>query len=93
MRVVTFLKRGNGLMRMLGNRVLIKREEPSEKKGLIVIPERLRSKPQEGEVVGVGPDVKTVKIGERVLFGKWSVLEVNPYGCIIREPDVMGVLE
>lgn len=80
-------------MKMLGNRVLIKREEASEKRGLIIIPERSRSKPQEGVVVEVGPEVQTVVKGDRVLFGKWSVLEVNPYGCIIREPDLMAVME
>jgi chaperonin GroES len=79
--------------RMLGSRVLLKVEPPSETKGLIVIPERSRSKPQEGEVIAVGPAVTTVKVGDRVLFGKWSVLEVQPWGAIMYAKDVMAVLD
>tara|TARA_A100001011_G_scaffold373319_1_gene432615 strand:+ start:545 stop:799 length:255 start_codon:yes stop_codon:yes gene_type:complete len=72
-------------------------------KGGIIIPDTAKEKPQEGEVVAVGPGSKTedgkiikmdVKIGDRVLFGKWSGTEVKIDGkeySIMKESDIMGV--
>ena len=76
--------------RPLHDRVLIKVLDSDEKtKGGIIIPDTAKEKPQEGEVVAVGPGGKTedgkiikmdVKVGDRVLFGKWSGTEVKIYG-------------
>ena len=90
--------------RPLHDRVLIKVLDSEEKtKGGIIIPDTAKEKPQEGEVVAVGPGSKTedgkiikmdVKIGDRVLFGKWSGTEVKIDGkeySIMKESDVMGV--
>src|SRR5690349_8492786 len=73
--------------RPLGDRVLVRRVEEDEKtKGGIIIPDTAKEKPQEGEVIAVGPgardeDGKTVpldvKVGDRILFGKWSGTEVK----------------
>ena len=92
--------------RPLGDRVLIKRIEEEEKtKGGIIIPDTAKEKPQEGEVVAVGPGVRDdngkvqpldVKKGDRILFGKWSGTEVKIDGqdlLIMKESDIMGVLE
>ena len=80
------------MMIPLGDRILVKPTAPQDKKGLIVIPESAKSKPQEGEFVAVGSEVKWLKVGERVLFGKYSGIEVqieeHPY-LIVRELDVM----
>lgn len=83
-------------MRPLGDRVLVRPDARKDvKKGLIYIPDAAQSKPQEGEVTAVGPDVKGLAVGDRVLFGKYAGSEVRindePY-LIIREPDVMVVL-
>ena len=91
--------------RPLGDRVLVKRvEEESKTKGGIIIPDTAKEKPQEGEVVSVGPgagDDKGVvnalelKAGDRILFGKWSGTEVKVDGddlIIMKESDVLGVL-
>ncbi|MFA4893318.1 co-chaperone GroES [Brevundimonas sp.] len=91
--------------RPLGDRVLVKRvEEESKTKGGIIIPDSAKEKPQEGEVVSVGPgsrdeDGKHVpmdlKAGDRILFGKWSGTEVKIDGAdliIMKEADVLGVL-
>jgi chaperonin GroES len=91
--------------RPLGDRVLVKRvEEESKTKGGIIIPDTAKEKPQEGEVVSVGPgsrdDSGTVnalelKAGDRILFGKWSGSEVKIDGedlIIMKESDVLGVL-
>ena len=91
--------------RPLGDRVLVKRvEEESKTKGGIIIPDTAKEKPQEGEVVAVGPgagdeDGKHVamdlKAGDRILFGKWSGTEVKIDGedlIIMKESDVLGVL-
>ena len=91
--------------RPLGDRVLVKRvEEESKTKGGIIIPDSAKEKPQEGEVVSVGPgsrdeDGKHVpmdlKAGDRILFGKWSGTEVKLEGedlIIMKESDVLGVL-
>ena len=90
--------------RPLHDRVLIKVLNSDEKtKGGIIIPDTAKEKPQEGEVVAVGPGGKTedgkiikmdVKVGDRVLFGKWSGTEVKIDGkeySIMKESDIMGV--
>ena len=91
--------------RPLGDRVLVKRVEEEEKtKGGIIIPDTAKEKPQEGEVVAVGPGARDdngklqpldVKAGDRILFGKWSGTEVKLEGedlIIMKESDVLGVL-
>jgi chaperonin GroES len=92
--------------RPLGDRVVIKRiDEEAKTKGGIIIPDTAKEKPQEGEVVAVGPgtwneDGKRVpmdlKAGDRTLFGKWSGSEVKVDGedlLIMKESDVLGVLD
>jgi chaperonin GroES len=92
--------------RPLHDRVVIRRLEGEEKtKGGIIIPDTVKEKPQEGEVVAVGPGARDesgklapveLKPGERVLFGKWSGSEVKIDGeelLIMKETDVMGVIE
>ena len=91
--------------RPLGDRVLVKRvEEESKTKGGIIIPDTAKEKPQEGEVVSVGPGARDdqgkvnaleLKAGDRILFGKWSGTEVKIDGAdliIMKESDVLGVL-
>lgn len=90
----------------LHDRVLVKRIEQEEKtKGGIIIPDTAKEKPQEGEIIAVGPggrgdDGKVlpldVKVGDRILFGKWSGSEVKIDGdelLIMKESDLLGVLE
>ena len=92
--------------RPLHDRVVVRRVEGEEKsKGGIIIPDTAKEKPQEGEIVAVGPGGRDeagkltpmdVKTGDRVLFGKWSGTEVKIDGeelLIMKESDVMGVLE
>ena len=92
--------------RPLHDRVVVRRIEAEEKtKGGIIIPDTAKEKPQEGEIVAVGPGARDesgklvaldVKAGDRVLFGKWSGTEVRLEGeelLIMKESDVMGVLE
>ena len=92
--------------RPLHDRVVIRRLEGEEKtKGGIIIPDTVKEKPQEGEVVAVGPGARDesgklvpldLKAGDRVLFGKWSGTEVKIDGedlLIMKESDIMGVLE
>jgi chaperonin GroES len=92
--------------RPLHDRVVIRRLEAEEKsKGGIIIPDTVKEKPSEGEVVAVGPGARDergrivaleLKAGERVLFGKWSGTEVKIDGqdlLIMKESDIMGVLE
>ena len=91
--------------RPLHDRVVVKRLEGEEKsKGGIIIPDSAKEKPQEGEVVAVGPGARDesgklvpldVKAGDRVLFGKWSGTEVKLDGqdlLIMKESDIMGVV-
>ena len=91
--------------RPLGDRVLVKRVEEEEKtKGGIIIPDTAKEKPQEGEVIAVGPGARDdsgkvqaldVKAGDRILFGKWSGTEVKLDGkdlLIMKETDIMGVI-
>ena len=92
--------------RPLGDRVLVRRVAEEEKtRGGIIIPDTAKEKPQEGEIIAVGPgardeDGKTVpldvKPGDRVLFGKWSGTEVKIDGedlLIMKESDILGVVE
>jgi chaperonin GroES len=92
--------------RPLHDRVVVRRIEGEEKtKGGIIIPDTAKEKPQEGEVVAVGPGARDdngkivpleVKAGDRVLFGKWSGSEVRIDGeelLIMKESDIMGVVE
>ena len=91
--------------RPLHDRVVVKRIESDEKSaGGIIIPDTAKEKPQEGEVVAVGPGARDeqgkvnpldVKQGDRVLFGKWSGTEVKLGGedlLIMKESDIMGVV-
>jgi chaperonin GroES len=91
--------------RPLHDRVVVKRINPEAKtKGGIIIPDTAREKPQQGEVVAVGPGGRDeagklipidVKNGDKILFGKWSGTEVVLDGeelLIMKESDVMGVL-
>jgi chaperonin GroES len=90
----------------LQDRILVKRLEEQEiKKGGIIIPDSVKEKPQEAEVVAVGPGKVTrngklqpmsVKVGDKILFGKYSGNEVKLDGevyLIMREEDVLGVLQ
>jgi len=91
--------------RPLHDRVLVESLESEEKTaGGIIIPDTAKEKPQEGKVIAVGPGTKTedgkiipmdVKVGDRVLFGKWSGTEVKIDGkeySIMKESDIMGVV-
>jgi chaperonin GroES len=92
--------------RPLHDRVVIRRVEGEDKtKGGIIIPDTVKEKPQEGEVVAVGPGARDesgklipleVKAGDRVLFGKWSGSEVKIDAeelLIMKESDILGVIE
>ena len=92
--------------RPLHDRVVVKRVKEEEKsKGGIIIPDTAQEKPQEGEILAVGPGARDedgeyikldVKVGDRILFGKWSGTEVKIDGqeyLIMKESDVMGVIE
>ena len=89
----------------LHDRVLVRRIEGEDKtKGGLIIPDTAKEKPQQGEVVAVGPGARDekgtlqpldVKAGDRVLFGKWSGTEVKLDGeelLIMKESDILGVL-
>jgi chaperonin GroES len=91
--------------RPLHDRVVVRRIEAEEKtKGGIIIPDTAKEKPQEGEIIAVGPGGRDesgklipidVKPGNRVLFGKWSGTEVKLDGeelLIMKESDIMGVI-
>ena len=91
--------------RPLHDRVVVKRiAEDAKTAGGIIIPDTVQEKPQEGEVVAVGPGALNdegkrvaldVKVGDRVLFGKWSGTEVKLDGVdllIMKEADIMGVI-
>ena len=92
--------------RPLHDRVVLRRISAEEKtKGGIIIPDTAKEKPQEGEVVAVGPGVRDdkrnmmvlgVTAGDRVIFGKWSGTEIVVDGedvLIMKESDIMGVIE
>jgi chaperonin GroES len=91
--------------RPLHDRVVVKRIAAEEKtRGGIIIPDTAKEKPQEGEVIAVGPGGRDesgklipidIQVGDRVLFGKWSGTEVRLDGeelLIMKESDIMGVL-
>jgi len=92
--------------RPLHDRVVVRRIEGEEKtKGGIIIPDNAKEKPQEGEVIAVGPGARDengkvvpldLKAGDRVLFGKWSGSEVELDGeglLIMKESDIMGMIQ
>ena len=92
--------------RPLGDRVVVRRVKEDQKTpGGIIIPDTVQEKPQEGEIIAVGPGalddngkrvVPEVKPGDRVLFGKWSGTEVKLDGeelLIMKESDIMGIIE
>jgi len=85
--------------RPLHDRVAVKRlEEEQKTAGGIIIPDTATEKPQQGEVIAVGPGAiaPDVKVGDKVLFGKWSGTEVKIDGeevLIMKESDLLGVLE
>ena len=91
--------------RPLHDRVVVRRLESEEKtKGGIIIPDTAKEKPQEGEVVAVGPGARNdkgelvkldVKAGDKILFDKWSGTEVKIDGqdlLIMKESDIMGIV-
>jgi chaperonin GroES len=91
--------------RPLHDRVVVKRTDAEEKtKGGIIIPDNAKEKPSQGEVVAVGPGGRDeagklipidIKVGDKVLFGKWSGTEIKLDGedvLIMKESDIMGVL-
>jgi chaperonin GroES len=92
--------------RPLHDRIVVKRIDAEEKTaGGIIIPDTAKEKPQQGEVIAVGPGARNeqgqlvsldVQVGDIVLFGKWSGTEVKIDGqdlLIMKESDIMGVLE
>jgi chaperonin GroES len=92
--------------RPLHDRILVRRVSSEEKtKGGIIIPDTAKEKPQEGEVIAAGPGARNdagqiqaldVKVGDRILFGKWSGTEIKIDGeelLIMKESDVMGIIE
>ena len=93
-------------IRPLQDRVIVKRLEEEEKtKGGIIIPDTAKEKPQEGKVIAVGKGKMTdegklipldVKVGDKILFGKYSGTEVKIEGeehLIMREEDILGIIE
>ena len=92
--------------RPLHDRVMIRRVDPEGRStGGIIIPDTAREKPMEGEIVAVGPGARDdkgavvtleVKVGDHILFGKWSGSEIKLDGedlLIMSESDIMGVIE
>jgi chaperonin GroES len=92
--------------RPLGDRVVIRRiEEKARTMGGIIIPDSAKEKPQEGEVIAVGPGARdddgrripmNLKPGEQILFGKWSGSEIKLEGedlLIMKESDILGIVE
>jgi chaperonin GroES len=104
-RALAPIKENDMAFRPLHDRVVLRRLEGEEKtKGGIIIPDTAKEKPQEGEVVAVGPGARDesgkivpldVKAGDRVLFGKWSGTEVKIDGqelLIMKESDILGIV-
>ena len=102
------IKEEEGLMkfRPLHDRVLVRRIEESEKTaGGIIIPDTAKEKPQQGEVLAIGAGARgddneviplEVKVGDKILFGKWSGSEVTIEGeelLIMKESDILGIVE
>lgn len=92
--------------RPLHDRVLVRRVEQEEKTaGGIIIPDTAKEKPMEGEVIAIGSGTRLedgkilpldVKVGDRILFGKWSGTEVkfgNQEYLVMKESDIMGIVE
>jgi chaperonin GroES len=92
--------------RPLHDRVVVRRIEEDERtSGGIIIPDTAKEKPQQGEIIAIGPGARDekgqiqpldVKAGDRILFGKWSGTEVKIDGeelLIMKESDILGVLE
>jgi chaperonin GroES len=92
--------------RPLGDRVVVRRiEEETKTSGGIIIPDTAKEKPSQGEIIAVGPGARDedgeriapeVKVGEIILFGKWSGTEVKIDGeelLIMKESDIMGVID
>ena len=92
--------------RPLGDRVVIRRvEEEARSRGGILIPDSAKEKPQEGEVIAVGPGARdeegariamNVRPGDDILFGKWSGSEIKLDGqdlLIMKESDILGILD
>jgi chaperonin GroES len=92
--------------RPLHDRVVVRRVEGDERTaGGIIIPDTAKEKPQEGEIIAVGPGARDesgkivtldVRVGDRILFGKWSGTEVKIDGedlLIMKESDIMGIVE
>jgi chaperonin GroES len=105
-RFICHLEEDYMKFRPLHDRVVVRRtEEEDRTKGGIIIPDTVKEKPQQGEIVAVGPGARDetgavqpldVKPGDRVLFGKWSGTEVKIDGqdlLIMKESDILGVLE
>jgi len=93
-------------IRPLHDRVIVQRIEEEEKtKGGIIIPDTAKEKPQEGKVIAVGPGkvlengtkvILDVKVGDKILFGKYSGTEIKIEGeeyLMMREDDILGVIE
>ena len=91
--------------RPLHDRVVVQRVDAEEKtKGGIIIPDTAKEKPQEGKIIAVGPGARDengklqpldVKVGNRILFGKWSGTEIKLDGqdyLIMKESDIMGIV-
>jgi chaperonin GroES len=105
--LTTFRKESERMkIRPLHDRVIVQRIEEEEKtKGGIIIPDTAKEKPQEGKVIAVGPGkilengTKTtldVKVGDKILFGKYSGTEIKIEGeefLMMREDDILGVIE
>src|SRR3954462_11318035 len=105
-KIITKAKEDRMKFRPLHDRVVVKRIDAEEKTaGGIIIPDTAKEKPSQGEIVAVGPGGRDeagklipidLKVGDRVLFGKWSGTEVkidNVDLLIMKESDIMGVLD
>ena len=92
--------------RPLHDRIVVRRTEAEEKSvGGIIIPDTAKEKPMEGEVIAAGPGARNeagqlqpldLKVGDRILFGKWSGTEIKINGedlLIMKESDVLGIIE
>src|ERR1700751_4308779 len=104
--MVRQIRRLNMKFRPLHDRVVVRRIDADEKNaGGIIIPDTAKEKPQQGEVLAVGPGKRDeagklvpldVKAGDQILFGKWSGTEVKMDGedlLIMKESDIMGIIE
>ena len=92
--------------RPLHDRVVVRRlEQESKSRGGVIIPDTVKEKPQEGEIIAVGPGARndkgtivplSVKAGDRVLFAKWSGNEIKMDGeelLVMKESDLLGILD